>query len=179
VSSTVGALTPAQQVFVLAHAASLIAMRLHAALALHPGELAGTLAGATRMAAPGFSLRPNQGETVEEIRETVRKYHQRKWRRQLEQGAADVAALPSVDLVAWRWAAQQTAIRTAALLADDLHASLDAVRWVAEVPLAKGRALVEASPEVRDLLRFWVSNRAGMVRARTGITGQPPSTERR
>ena len=171
VSSTVRALPRSQQVFVLAHAASLIAMRLHAALALHPAELEVTLVGATRIAAPGFSLRRNQGEDAEEIREAVRKHHHRKWRKQLEQGAADVAAMPRVDLHAWRWAAQQTAVRAAALLADDLQASLEAVRWVVDLPLAKGRALIEASPEVRDLLRFWVSNRAATVRAQTAIIG--------
>jgi hypothetical protein len=171
VSRAIAAQPQAQQVFVLGYAAMQIAMRLHAALALHPAELELVLAGAVRAVVPGFSLRPNQGEDVEDVKETVRKYHQRKWRKQLETGASEVAAAPRVDLAAWRRSAQLTAIRAGALLADDLGASLDAMRFVADLPLSKGRALAEKSPEVRDLLRFWVSNRAATVRAASGIIG--------
>jgi len=171
VSHTVSALPHTQQVFVLGYAAALIATRLHAALALHPAELEATLVGAVRTVAPGFSLRGKGGGEIEEIRETVRKHHQRRWRKQLETGAEEVVALGTVDLAAWRYQAQQWGLRAAAVLADDLDASLDALRWVIDLPLARGRALVEASPAVRDLLRFWVSNRAAQVRAQTGILG--------
>lgn len=171
VSHTVSALPHSQQVFVLAYAGALIATRLHAALALHPAELEATLVGAVRTVAPGFSVKGKGGEDAEEIRETVRKYHQRRWRKQLETSAEEVVALGAVDVAGWRWQAQQWAVRTAAVLADDLGASIDALRWVIDLPLARGRALVEASPAVRDLLRFWVSNRAAQVRAQTGIVG--------
>jgi hypothetical protein len=170
-SHAIGGLPLAQQVFVLGYAATQIAMRLHAALALHPAELELTLVGAVRTVAPVFSLRPNQGEDVEEVKEVVRKHHHRRYRKQLETAAGEIAAGPRVDLAAWRRSAEQTAIRAGALLADDLVASLDALRFVVDLPLVRGRALVEQSPVVRDLLRFWVSNRAATVRAQSGILG--------
>jgi hypothetical protein len=56
------------------------------------------------------------------------------------------------------------------LVADDLGGSIDALRYIIALPDAKGQALVATSEPVRDLMRFWISNRAAGVRLHAGMT---------
>jgi hypothetical protein len=172
VSQSIARLPFAQQVFAIACSAARIAMRLHAALALDPAELEAAVVGATRVVVPDFVLgnKLSQVDAVEVAREAARKHVARRWRKQHEAAAGDLAARPAVDLAKWRWAAEQTALRAAMLVADDLPASIAALRHVAVLPPGlSGRALIAGSDVVRDLLRFWISNRAAAIRLQTGI----------
>jgi tetratricopeptide (TPR) repeat protein len=178
VSRAIGQLPHPQQVFVVACATARIAMRLHAALALDARELDAVVVGAGRVFVPDFILggssRAPAADAVETAREAARKHVGRRWRKQHELAAGELAAQPVIDLVKWRWAAEQTTLRAAMLVADDLAATVAALKCVTVLPAGAsgGRALVEQSDVVRDLLRFWISNRAAAVRIQTGIVAR-------
>jgi tetratricopeptide (TPR) repeat protein len=171
VSQAVRRLPVAQQVFLLAYALASIATRLHPALSLGTAELEVALVGATRVVVPSFQLRAAASGNVDEAREVLRKAVIRKWRRPMEVAAAELAANPPADLARWQAAINQSMIRAALLVSDDLTASIDALRYVAaDLPDLRGAALVQSSEAVRDLLRFWISNRAATVRLHAGMT---------
>jgi hypothetical protein len=169
VSQQVRRLPVPQQVFLLAYALGPIASRLFAAIGLTAAELEVALVAATRLVIPTFTLRRAPGDEVEDARETLRKSVFRKQRRAIELAAHELVAQPPADLTTWQAAVGQTAIRAAALIADDVVASIEAMRYIAELPDARGAALVQASGAVRDLMRFWISSRAAAVRVRTGM----------
>jgi len=169
VSQVVRRLPLAQQVFLLAYGMGPIASRLHAAHSLTADQLESVLVGATRLVTPTFAITKKSDEEIEDVKELLRKHLARKWRKPMEVAAAELVADPPTDLARWQSAVVQTAIRCAMLLADDLTASIAALGYVTELPPAKGAVLVQSSEAVRDLMRFWVSNRAATVRVRTGI----------
>jgi hypothetical protein len=168
VSQTLRRLPVPQQAFLLAYGIASIATRLHPALWLRTAELEIALTGAVRIVAPNFGASV-AGEQVETAREALRKFVVRKWRRPMELAAQDFATKPPADLALWQASIKQTMFRTALLVADDLAASLEAMRLLTELPDARGSALVQRSDAVRDLMRFWISNRAASVRQHAGI----------
>jgi hypothetical protein len=160
-------------VFLLAYGLGPIAERLHATMSLRPSELEMVLVGAARVFAPTFTLRAVPiTKDLEDAKEIVRKNVQRKWRRAAELASAEMAANPPADLGRWQAAINHTTIRAALLVADDLGASIEALHHVVDIPDAKGPELVQSSALVRELMRFWISNRASSVRVHTGIV--PP-----
>jgi len=170
VSQAVRRLPIGQQVFLLAHALASIATRLHPALSLSTAELEVALVGATRIVVPSFQLRGAAPGNVDDAREVLRKAVIRKWRRPMEVAAAELAANPPADLARWQAAINQSMIRAALLVSDDLTASIDALRHVVgDLPDVRGAALVQSSETVRDLMRFWISNRAATVRLHAGM----------
>jgi hypothetical protein len=84
--------------------------------------------------------------------------------------ATDLASNPPADLARWHSAIIHTAIRAALLVCDDLAAAIDILPAIVDLPTTKGPALVQSSELVRDLVRFWVSNRATSVRRNAGMT---------
>src|SRR5262249_29490870 len=116
-----------------------------------------------------FSLGYAEEHETSNAREIFRKFVGRKWRRQLELASDEIVAKPPADLAAWQNALRQTCLRAALLVADDLAASIEAARHVVDPPDARNAALVQASDVVRDLVRFWISNRAAGVRVHAGL----------
>ena len=171
VSQRLRRLPVAQQVFLLSYAIAPIAVRLHPALWLRPPELEVALTGAVRVVAPSFVLGATSTDDGNNAREALRRHVTRKWRRPMEIAAEELAAKPPADVAHWQAAIAQTMLRAALLVADDLPASIEAMRLVAELPAARGPALVQSSEVVRDLMRFWISNRAATVRQHTA---KPP-----
>jgi tetratricopeptide (TPR) repeat protein len=169
VSQALRRLPLAQQAFLLAYAIGPIATRLHPALSLSTTELEIAIAGAVRVVAPNFAIAHTDETAVNNAREVFRKHVGRKWRRPMELAAEDLATKPAGDIAKWQAAVAQSSIRAAALVADDLAASIEAMRYVVELPAARYAPLVQSSDPVRDLVRFWISNRAASVRQHAGI----------
>lgn len=158
-----------QQVFLLAYALGPIAQRLHPALALRTNELELALVGAARGVVPSFTLRGVLTPEIEEAKEILRKSITRKYRRAAELASTDLAANPPADLARWHSGIIHTAIRAALLVSDDLAGALDILPTIVDLPTTKGPALVQSSELVRDLVRFWISNRATSLRRGTGM----------
>jgi len=171
ISQSLRRLPLAQQAFLLAHAIGPAATRLYPALMLGTTELEIAIAGAVRSvsAGAGFTLPHLDDTAANNAREVFRKFVGRKWRRQLEVSAEELAQKAPGDIAAWQAAVRLTAIRAAALVSDDLASSLEAMRYVVELPDARHAALVQSSEIVRDVVRFWVSNRAAGVRQHAGM----------
>jgi hypothetical protein len=87
----------------------------------------------------------------------------------MELAIDEVNAKPPTDVAAWQAAIRQTALRAALIVADDLAASIEAMRHLIDAPPERSAALVQTSDEVRDLMRFWISNRAASVRQHAGM----------
>ncbi len=90
-----------------------------------------------------------------------------------EAGRAYVEA-GRVDFARWVHSARRTSHRVAALLSDDLMATIEVLRRT-ERDLAglDGPALVRSSDTVSDLLTFWASKAAMHVRKHTGLLQDP------
>ncbi|HSD88479.1 MAG TPA: tetratricopeptide repeat protein [Kofleriaceae bacterium] len=168
VSQMIRRLPLPQQVFLLAFGISSIATRLHPAIWLRTDELDLAVTGAVRVMHPNFTL-GTPGDDANTAREALRKFVNRKWRRQMEISADELMKQPPADIVGWQVSVKQTMLRAAMLLADDLNASFEAMRYVTEMPAVRGAALVQGSEPVRDLMRFWISNRAASLRKHVGM----------
>jgi len=166
VSQELRRLPAAQQVFLLAYAIGPIAGRLHPALGLRTRDLETALLGTARGFVPGFGLRGMNVDEVDEAKKILHKAVSRRWRRSAELAAGELAANPPADFGRWHSAITQTAIRAALLVADDLTACVEALQLIVELP--KG-SRVRDTEAVRDLVRFWISNRVTSLRRSTGM----------
>ncbi|HEU4612772.1 MAG TPA: tetratricopeptide repeat protein, partial [Kofleriaceae bacterium] len=171
VSQLLRRLPLAQQVFLLGFGVASIATRLHPAIWLRTEELETVVTGAVRVVAPAYTLGSAGSDEANTAREAIRKLINRKWRRPMEVAAEELVLKPAGDVTAWQVAVKQTMLRAAMLLADDLPASFEAMRHVVPMPAVRGAALVQGSEPVRDLMRFWISNRAASVRQHAGMIG--------
>jgi hypothetical protein len=114
----------------------------------------------------------SRGKELEALANQLRKVVPRKWRRAYELASVHYASAPLEDIARWRRAILRTANRASALITDDLAAAVRALSLVAETS-APTRARPQADPaDVADLLRFWMSEAAFRVRARTRLV--PP-----
>jgi hypothetical protein len=168
VSQAMRRLPMPQQVFLLAFGIASIATRLHPAIWLRTEELDLAVTASVRVTHQNFTL-GTPGEDANAAREVVRKFIPRKWRRQMELASEELVKQPAQDVVAWQVAVKQTLLRTAMLIADDLASSFEAMRHVVEMPAVRGAALVQGSEPARDLMRFWISNRAASLRKHAGM----------
>jgi cellulose synthase operon protein C len=157
-----------QQAFLLAFGVASIATRLHPALWLRPEDLELAVVGGVRTVHPAFTLGAI-GDEANPARDTLRKVISRRWRRPMELAAEELVVKPPGHVGEWQVMIRQTMLRAAMLIADDLAASFEAMRYVVELPAVRGAALVQSSEPVRDLLRFWISNRAASVRQHAGM----------
>jgi tetratricopeptide (TPR) repeat protein len=169
VSQLVRRMPVSQQVFLLAFGIATIATRQHPTVWLRTDELEIAVNGAVRVMHQGFAIPGVSNDDANTARDSVRKFGSRKWRRQMELASDELLAKPCGKLADWQNAIKQTMLRTAMLLADDLGASFEAMRHVAPLPAVRGAALVQGSEAVRDLMRFWISNRAASVRQHAGM----------
>ncbi|MCA9616024.1 MAG: hypothetical protein KC586_24880, partial [Myxococcales bacterium] len=93
-------------------------------------------------------------------------------RRPMEDAAQAYVDAGRVDFPRWVRGAHRTALRVAALLADDLTGSLEAVRrFDRDASAGTGAAWIAGSELARDLVVFWASKPAMHVRRHVGLLG--------
>ena len=166
VSARLGALPDAQQVFLLSRALIALSLGLHPALIFPTPDLERILTAATRAVLSEFGG-PNP--QVEDLARRIKKAQSRRWRNAQEVAAADYAAAPLADVKSWQRAIARTLNRAAAVLADDLAAAMSGLALVTDAPTAANSNGRPTPDDTGDLLRFWMSEPAQRVRARSGL----------
>ncbi|HEY7373342.1 MAG TPA: hypothetical protein VIF57_14360 [Polyangia bacterium] len=170
VSTRLGALPEGQQVFLLARALVALSLGLHPALTSPAPDLERILAAATRAVLSDFG---GSNPQLDELAQRIRKAQSRRWRKAQEAAAADYAAAPLADVKSWQRAIARTLNRAAAVLADDLAAATAGLALVADAPTLAPTNGRPGPDDAGDLLRFWMSEPAQRVRARSGLTAAP------
>jgi tetratricopeptide (TPR) repeat protein len=167
-------LTESQQVFLLARPLVAIARQLHAVEKLTPRELEVLLASAARGVVPGYGAGLTSEEDLESQAKRLPKALSRRSRKVAEQLARQYVEAPRLDFASWAADLSTIATRLAALLSDDLPGCVEAMqRNERELSGLTGSALVLRSPDISDLMKFWLSESAMAIRARLGMT--PPA----
>jgi tetratricopeptide (TPR) repeat protein len=169
VSDRVRSLSEAQQVFLFSRALIALSLGLHPALIFTASDLERILPAATRAVLPDFGG-PNP--QVEDVAHRIRKAQSRRWRKAQETAAAEYAVAPLADVKSWQRAIVRTLNRAAAVLADDLAAAMSGLALVTDAPAAPANGRPGAD-DTGDLLRFWMSEPAQRVRARSGLSAAP------
>lgn len=165
----VAALPEAHQVFLLARALALVALRVPAVQRLSAPELELLILGAAAGVGVSVPTRLDPETVADQGRRLVRLLS-RRTRRALEDRATQLSSQLSVDFGEWRHRVLATSARAALIVTDDLPGSVGLVRRL-EGDLS-GRPPAEAAQGMRlaeDLLRFWVSEPAFRLRRRLGL----------
>ncbi|MEM6990163.1 MAG: tetratricopeptide repeat protein [Myxococcota bacterium] len=160
----IGEVAPSQQVFLLAEALVHVARGTYPVRQLQARELEIVLAAATRSVVPGFGERIAPIELLDDKQRLIMRGLPRRKRKPLELAAAEYARARPVDtraLIGW---IEQTARRVAMIAADDLVATLEALRRTEELGAAQGLGFVRSSPIVGDLMKVWISRAAMQLR---------------
>jgi hypothetical protein len=173
VGNQVPELAEAQQTFLLAYAATLIAARQHAILRASPEELDSLLAAATLAVRPDYRANVATNDDLAARGQKIKKAIPRKWRKAMEAAAATYADSEPIDIATWRTNIERSAGRIAALVADDLPGSVEVLRFLRQLERV-GPSLVTSSSEVRDLVVFWVSDAAIDARRSAGMFPAAP-----
>lgn len=172
VPASLGELPLPQQVFAIARPLVHLARGLGLVEKLTPRELEVLLASAARHVRAGFGGGLTSEELLEDQSKRLYKNLARRQRRPMEEAAQAYVDAGRVDFPRWVRGAHRTAIRVAALLADDLNGSLEILRRIdREAPGATGAAWLAASDVARDLVVFWASKPAMHLRRHTGMLG--------
>jgi hypothetical protein len=88
----------------------------------------------------------------------------------IEDAARAYAQAPLRDLGDWTLSVKVAAARAAAILADDLPSSVALVRKLeGDLSGATGTALAQGARISHDLVRFWISEAAFVLRRRLGL----------
>ena len=170
ISERAGTLPESQQVFLLAHALVSIAGGFYAVEKVSAEEITLLLAGAARTVSPSFGMGIASDEELDDYSQRVRKAMPRKHRKAKEDAAIHYASAPAEDIAAWIVAVQQTALRAALLVSDDLPGAVELLSEL-DPNLANlaGPERVRQSPAIRDLMHFWVSQQALAARRALGL----------
>lgn len=170
VPSVLAELPEASQIFLLARALANAALGLSVFDKLTPRELEVMLAAAARIAGPTFGQGLTSEDVLEDQSRRIQKALSRKARRILEEVAPRYIKQGTSDLPNLARSVAFGAARTAALLADDLPASVEALRRTErDYGSASVAELVAGAPIVSDLVRFWTSDVALDIRRRAGL----------
>jgi tetratricopeptide (TPR) repeat protein len=163
-------LSEAQQTFLLARVMANLARGLAVIDKLAPQALELLLAAAARNVDPSFGTGIADEEFLNAHARRVSRALSRRTRRAMEDAATAYTGAPRVNFVDWVARVRLTSARAAAILSDDLPASLELVRRM-EGDLAglQGVALAQGMRVVQDLLLFWVSDSAFALRRRLGM----------
>jgi tetratricopeptide (TPR) repeat protein len=153
----------AHQVFMLTRALVLAARNCHAVLKLTHREIEVLLAAYARTVVPGFGRGLTSEELLEEQSRRVHRALSRKARKSAEEAVHKYVSQDPPEFVKWTESRERLATRAAALLTDDLVATMES--------LARTRDTRDSSVDLRDdsikdLLRFWVSEAAFRARGR-------------
>ncbi len=163
-------LRESEQVFLLTRPIVLLARGLQVVGRLAPAEIALLVVAAVRVADPTFGMGVADDDFLSQQARRVPKSLSRRGRRALEEAAPLYMGSPQNDFETWVQDTRRTAARAAAILSDDLPASITLLRRM-EGDLAglRGVALQQGMAMMHDLLRFWVSDAAFAVRRRLGM----------
>lgn len=174
VPAAVAELSKAQQVFLLARPLVHIARGYSAVDKLTPRELEVLLASAARNVRAGYGAGLTSEEFLDDQAKRLYKALSRRQRKAMEEAGRAYVEAGRVDFARWVHSARRTSHRVAALLSDDLMATIEVLRRT-ERDLAglDGPALVRSSDTVSDLLTFWASKAAMHVRKHTGLLQDP------
>ncbi|MEB2324393.1 MAG: hypothetical protein OZ921_17905 [Sorangiineae bacterium] len=170
VPAHVATLSEPQQVFLLARPLANIARGLHALHKLPPEALELLLAAAARAVEPSYGSGLTDDEYLAAQARRLQKAISRRGRRVMEEAAQLYVSSPRIDFADWVFRARLTAQRAAVVVADDLPGAVTLVRRT-EGDLAglQGAALAQGMAGVRDMLRFWGSEHAAILRRKLGI----------
>jgi tetratricopeptide (TPR) repeat protein len=170
VPAHVTTLRETEQVFLLARPLALLARGLQVVGRLAPSEIALLVAASVRSFDPSYGAGIADEDFIVQQAKRVQKAISRRGRRALEEVAPLYLGAPQNDFEGWSNEVRRTAVRSAAILADDLPASITLLRRM-EGDLAglRGVALQQGMALMHDLLRFWVSDAAFAVRRRLGM----------
>ena len=159
----------AGQVFLVARAFANVAMRLHVADKLMPREIEVLVASAVRAFAPGFGAGLTSEDILDDQMRRTQKALSRKARRALEEATPRYVQAPPIEFSSWCRSVQLGAVRAAALVADDLVATVEGLRKTErDLAHVDPRDLVR-TPLVGDLVRFWASDAAIDLRRRASL----------
>ncbi|HZO15515.1 MAG TPA: tetratricopeptide repeat protein, partial [Polyangiaceae bacterium] len=160
----------AERVFLLGRPLSLIARGLHPAATLGPRELGRLIAATLQGVAPGYGHERYPLEELRELHKRLQKVLSRRGRKALEPVVQQYLEDPPIDFERWVASVPLSSTRAAALLANDLPGAVQAIRRAsADHARLDGAPLVQRSPVVADLMRFWTSDVAFEVRRSAGI----------
>jgi tetratricopeptide (TPR) repeat protein len=171
VPAHVASLTEPEQAFLLARVLANVARGLSAVDRLAPSALEALLAAAARLVEPAYAAPSVDEEYLAAHARRVGRALPWLGRGPIEDAARIYAAAPHIDFGEYVAGVRLTAVRAAAVLADDLPSSVALVRRLeGDLSGAEGAAVGQASAMVDDLLRFWVSDPAGVLRRRLGLS---------
>jgi tetratricopeptide (TPR) repeat protein len=170
VPAHVTSLRETEQVFLLARPLALLARGLQVVGRLAPAEVALLVVSAVRSVDPSYGAGMADEDFLIQQAKRVQKALSRRGRRALEEVAPLYMSSAQPDFEVWCQEVRRTSVRSAAILADDLPASITLLRRM-EGDLAglRGVALQQGMALMHDLLRFWVSDAAFAVRRRLGM----------
>lgn len=169
-SERAGELPESKQVFLLAFALTSIAAGFYAIEKIDADEVEKLLAGAARTVSPSYGMGIADDDELDEYAQRVKKATPRKHRKAKEDAALLYASAPASSIEPWVDALRQTAVRVAMLLSDDLPGTVQLMKKLdPDLGALSGPELVRASPVIRDLLHFWVSDQAHAARRAIGM----------
>jgi tetratricopeptide (TPR) repeat protein len=162
-------LTESQQVFSLSRIMANIARKVHAVDRLGPDALALLLAAAARTVEPAFGTGLADEEILSNYARRVSRSLPWLGRGAVEDAARLYVAAPRLEPIEWQFRVRLVASRAARIVGADLPGSVALLRQ-SEGDLAglTGPVLAQGMRGVQDMLRFWVSEPAFVVRRRLG-----------
>jgi tetratricopeptide (TPR) repeat protein len=167
---SVTSMSEPEQAFLLGRALSMAARGVAAVDRLVPPMLGVLLAAGARLVDASFGA----GEYDEEYLAVQARKLARAlpWlgRGPIEDAARAYAQAPLRDVSEWALAMKIAAVRAGAILADDLPSSVALVRRLeGDLSGAEGQSLIVGGRIAHDLVRFWVSEGAFVLRRRLGL----------
>ncbi len=162
------------QVFLLAKPLVTVAKGIAATQKLTPRELEVALAALCRVVSPDFGRGLTNEDVLLDQQKKLYRALGRRQRKPVEVLAQAYVEAGPPDFHRWVADVNKISSRIAALLADDLLSCVEVLRASdRELSGLRGSELVQKSPEVADLLRFWVSEAAIVLRQRAGLLPSP------
>lgn len=170
VPASITSLNEAEQAFLLGRALATAARGLAPVDRLPPPMLEILLAAGARLVEPNFAAGALDEEYLSVQARKLSRALPWLGRGPIEDAARAYAQAPLRDLADWTLAVKIAAARAAAILADDLPSSVTLVRKLeGDLSGAEGNALAQGARIAHDLVRFWVSESAFVLRRRLGL----------
>lgn len=159
----------AEQAFLLSKVFAIIASGLFPVFKLGTDECAMLLEAAAYKYVSGYQPYRFDVDQVEDLARKLIKATSRKGRRALEDAALRYGRGPRADVADCAMETEIASLRAAALVAGDLQAVTEVIRRSNhELSLYRGSELVQNSPALSDLFRFWISSEASVIRSQMG-----------
>ncbi|MEO0326006.1 MAG: hypothetical protein AAF447_23855 [Myxococcota bacterium] len=157
-------------VFLLTKALVQVARRVPALAKLTPREIEVVLAAAARHVKPEFGRGLTGEDVLADQSRRLFKALPRRQRKAFEEAARAYVEAGRVDFPAFHRRADRLAARVAALVADDLAASVRMlVRGQRDLQGREGKELLDEGSAARELVTFWASGAALQLRQHAGL----------